>query len=607
MPARTNTRRPRSASRARAAATQSRTTGPSKDYLPGKPAGHHYYVLDIPHRETIRAAQLGARYVERMDPAAKPNIQGWVFVGPSVPDELRPYLCAKYTRQHWYQQDINRTAVTTPPVATYDTGKFTLREDQRAKRDILAELWAKGGPEVLEASQTGTGKTVTTVATVKALPGVLNVLVVAPKGALPGWYQHIRDAGDGGKRWLRITPQSLIHCLSIPAKSRVKNSSRARELRIQHGVPLVRWDAIIVDESHLRANPTSQQSRILDKLISHSNAFVLNLSATPGESPAKLAYLHRGFSYATGATVRAQLRPAEYAAWCARHGMTVRESKGALTWEPNPEDAHTLHRLLFATEPRWAVTGAPAYWPEMERSGVPIELGPAERVAYNTVWAEFEREMQLLAARRLRAERGGNTREAARLRTAAREAQIRYRQKAGIIRAPYVADYVIDQVEAGYQVAVSCEFTNSTLAAIHDALVERGITPAHHTGNNVSTREQDRQSYQRGETPVILFSTTASINLHAGDTAVGGNTVPRLTVVSDMRWRGIDALQVEGRGQRNGQAAPARYIYAMDTIEERVIAVMLRKVQTLHTLTGQDSSLITDLAEEIGVALYDED
>lgn len=609
MAGRTNTKKPRSGGRTPRKGKHAHPgyAYAGKDYLPAKPEGQYYYVLDVPHDELARVAHHGARYVERMDQAAPPNVQGWVYVGSRLPEALQPFMCAKWTREHWFQQSINGIHPTTAPEPTYDMGIFELRQDQITKRDVITKLWESGGPDALEASATGTGKTVTALSAVKSLPNVLNVLIVAPKGALPGWYQHIRDAGDGGKRWLRTTPQSLIKLLSIPNKSRVKDSSRARELRIEHGVPLVKWDVIVVDESHLRSNPGSQQSRILDKLIAHNNAFVLNLSATPGESPAKLAYLHRGFAWATGNTVRSRLHPDEYADWCKRAGMSVRATGTGLAWDPNPNDAETLHHFLFEGDRAWAVTGSPAHWPEMDRSGVPVELTPSEMHAYNTLWDEFQGQMQLLAVRQRRAARSGDARAANRLRQEAREAQIRYRQKAGIIRAPHVADYVCDQVDAGHQVAVSFEFTNSTLMAVHEELTARGITPAHHTGNNVATREQERAAYQQGKTPVILFSTTASINLHAGDQAVDGNDVPRLTVVSDTRWRGIDALQVEGRSQRNGRKANCKYMFALGTIEERVIKVMLRKMQTLHTVTGRDADIIDDVAAEMGFNLFDED
>lgn len=578
-----------------------------KDQIPPCPDGHHYWVLDVPYDELARVAHHGARYVELMKPSDPVNVQGWVYVGTRVPESLKPFSCSRWTREHWFQQDLNNIAPTSAPPPTFDMGKFTLRPDQIEKRDTFVNLWAAGGPESIDSSSTGVGKTMTALASVKALPNVLNVLIVAPKGALPGWYQHLRDAGDGGKRWLRTSPQSLLKLLSIPREARVKDKSLANERRIEHGVPLVKWDVIICDEAHIRTNPFSQQSRILDKLIAHNNAFVLNLSATPGESPAKMAYLHRGFAFATGNTVHARLNPTAYAEWCQRAGMQVRATASGLIWEPNPSDADSIHHFLFNTSPAWAVTGAPAHWPEKERTAVPVELSPTEMSAYNTLWDEFSATMTMLARRRRRAQQSGDRAETQRLRQEARDAQIRYRQKAGILRAPHVADYVVDLVESGYQAAVSFEFTNSTLLAVHEQLVERGISPAWHTGQNLPTREKEREAYQQGRTPVILFSTTASINLHAGDVAVGGNDVPRITVVADPRWRGIDALQIEGRSQRNGTFAPVRYIYALDTIDERVVKVMLRKMATVHAVTGQNDELIHAVAEEIGIDLYAED
>lgn len=578
-----------------------------KNRVPPRKPGEHYWVLEVPYDELPRVAHHGARYIELMNPTDPINVQGWVYVGTRVPESLKPFMCARWSREHWMQQELNEIAPTEPPEPTYDMGKYVLRSDQIEKRDTLIKLWSAGGPDAVDSSSTGVGKTVTALATVKALPNVLNVLIIAPKGALPGWYQHLRDAGDGGKRWLRTSPQSLLKMLTIPKQARVKDKSQSNEARVEYGVPLVKWDVIICDEAHIRSNPLSQQSRILDKLIAHNNAFVLNLSATPAESPARLAYLHRGLAFATGNTVHARLNADAYAEWCQRAGMPVRATATGLVWDPNPDDASTMHDFLYNTTPTWAVTGSPKHWPEMQRTAVPVELTPAEMDAYNTLWDEFSSTMSMLNRRRRRAHDKGDAAEAQRLRNEARDAQIRYRQKAGILRAPHVADYVVNLVEAGYQVAVSFEFTNSTLIAAHDALTERGITPAWHTGQNVATREKERIAYQQGRTPVILFSTTSSINLHSGETAVDGNTVPRITVVADPRWSGTAQMQIDGRSQRNGTFAPIRLMYACDTIDERVVEVMLRKMATLHTLTGKDDDLVHAVAREMGIDLYDED
>lgn len=579
----------------------------NKNSLPTRPPDSYYYVLDVPFHARDRAAHYGAVYVERMQPRQAPNVHAWVYVGRRLPEGLKPYACTRYTRHAWYQADLNDTAPTTAPEPDHSLGMYTLREDQAAKRDSELYLWQAGGPGVLDCSTTGVGKTLTTLATVKALPGVLNVLIVAPKGALPGWYQHLRDAGDGGKRWCRVNYESIRNLLSMPKQAKVKDKSKANNNRVDLGEPLVKWDVIICDEAHVRGNPASQLERTLQKLIAYNNAFVVNVSATVTESPAKGAFLHRELAFASGNTINRSLNIDDYAQWCQRVGISVTTSGSGLKWTPNTDDAETYHHFLFNTTPTWAVTGTPSHWPKPERLPHPVELTPEELTNYNVLWEQFQNTMAQLQSRRASAYKARDQRAIRQVLQAGREAQIRYRQKASILRAPHVADYIVSQVDNGYQVAASFEFTNSTLVAVHNELVARGIAPAHHTGNNTATREQERIAYQQGKTPVILFSTTASINLHSGETAVQGNAKPRMTVVADPRWQGIAAIQIEGRSQRNGTFAPVRYMYALDTVEERVIKRMLEKMKTVQAIVGGDDNLLDDIASEMGITLFGED
>lgn len=578
-----------------------------KYLIPDCPAGHRYWVLEVPHHEQGRIAHHGAKYVEVLDPRRARNVRGWVYVGAYLPESLQPYEAAPYSLQAWYQDDLNGTAPTVAPGSDFTTGTYNLREDQIAKRDTALHLWQSGGPEILDSSSTGVGKTLTNVAIVKALPDVLNVLVIAPKGVLPNWWLHLRDAGDGGKRWLRINYESVRNLLSLPtAVTNLKRAGSRNAKRVDVGVPMVRWDVIICDESQLRGNPHSLQSRTIDKLIAHNNAFVLNLSATPGDSPAKLSYLHRGLAHATGDRVAVSLSPESYADWAVRHGLNVRATKTTLKWEPNSSDAATINQYLFAATPTWSVTGKPEHWPEQVRIPFPVELTSAERLQYQEAWAEFSSRMRQLSTQMQAARRRGSARAINEVRKAGLEAQIRYRQKAAVIRAPHVAAHIKDLIDQGYQVAASFEFTNSSLTAARDALDALNIPTALHTGSNTSTREDERIAYQRGEFQAILFSTTAGINLHAGDTAVEGNNAPRITVIADPRWTGVAALQIEGRGQRNGTDAPAHYMYALGTIEEKVMKRMLMKMKTTKAIVGQDTFSLDDIAADMGFDLFDE-
>lgn len=561
---------------------------------PGK--GQRVWFLDIPYEHRGIATAHRAEWF--------PNL-GWAYVGTSLPSGLANYRPRRYSWEEWLEEDYLGHHRPTDPAPAPDpsTGSFTPRRDQL--EDVRSMLMARkaGSPEFLIGSEVGTGKTLVTIAGVKRMANVKNVLIMCPASARAGWRLHLKEMGDGGKNWCIINYESNKKLLTVPKSAQGANQrTRTKNLRIaSQGTSRVDWDVVITDESHRISNPEAQQTRACERIIAGPNnrsAFVIRVSATAGSNPAELSYLHRMFAWRDGRQVKAITSSEEYAEWCQSKGIAVDLSGfgGKLKWTGTELDLKKMNRLIYGGEIPTGIRRVPD-WPGWVRIPVPVELTTEERVAYDAEWSAFEAARAKAVKARLAGSMSPAKVKAARMQGMA--ALTRYRQKAGILRAPGSADFIADMVAKGKQVAVSCEYLG-TVEALQEELIRRKVPVVTFTGANPNEREDNRVAYQRGQAKAIIFTVTESINLHAGEKGVGGNSAPRITYVAEPRWSPKKTLQIEGRGQRNGTQAPIFYAFAVDTVEEKVIFTVIEGMKNTAMINGADTAPFVGLAEAIG-------
>lgn len=481
-----------------------------------------------------------------------------------------------------------------------------LRKDQLQDMKTLLLARQAGAPEVLIANDVGTGKTALATAMVKRMGNVHNVLVVAPLAVIPGWRVHLEAMGDGGKRWTLINYESVKRLLHTPASAANAKKTRTKNLRmVKDGIPRVQWDVIIADESHYLANPEALRSRTVEKLIAGPEghpAFVLRLSATAGSDIAQLSYLHRGLLWGDGRAPRTHITADEYVAWCESHGFSVARSGygNALKWEgEGARELEAMSRLIFQGETRWGIRRRPD-WPEQQRFPVPVELTDEEMDAYEAEWALFQDALRKIEREKKTGAGAHTARAEATARARGLAALIRYRQKAGQVRAPGTVEFAIEMLRKGKQVAISAEYIG-TVNRLLEEFEAHKVPVAIFTGQNPDTREDERIEYQRGQKRVIIYTPPEGFNLHAGETAVGGNNVPRVTVVAEPRWSPKKALQAEGRSHRNGTDAPVYYTYAVGTVEEKVIRKVIDGMKNTTIINGEDAAPFDGLADTLGV------
>jgi len=530
----------------------------AKKPVPERPApgpGERVWVLAVP----FRAPAPGAQW--------RPDLQAHVWVGATLPPELRPYESAPYTFERFLEDELNAEPRPVPPARP-----LTPREEQWAGADAVVAHAEAGGRVFLLGDDPGVGKTGTAILAAREIAeqrGGNRILVVADRPAaitIPHWTRSIAGFGDGGLRWCVTTWDRLAKVTKLG------------------------FDVVIGDEAHMVRHTTTQRWKHW-KAVSGAGRvkdapFVLAATATPAHTPLELPYLAPQFAQHHDEPLKAW---SDLPARLAALGFAVEKGRYGWQWTEDPDarraDLARLQGWLTDAEPP-ATLHRPAPWGPVSVTGTPVALTPAERASYESGWQEFRAEMQL--ARKGRQSARG------------RAALLRFRQKAGLIRVQATVDWVKAQVEAERQVAVSVEFVETAADPIREALLDAGVAVASIYGRDRFDVEAERLRFQSGKAPVCVFTVTASISLHAGELLPDGSTAsdaPRVGLFHQPRFSGIQARQVTGRTHRDGKTSPWRVAYAEDTVEEQVARVMVERLAVTGSTAGADTSSLQEIAE----------
>lgn len=450
---------------------------------------------------------------------------------------------------------------------------FLPRPHQISARDAILKARDEGRPGFLLGDLTGLGKTLSAWLAVAAMPEA-EVLVICPKGAIPQWRRTIARSGAAPKQVTILNFEKTKSLLAPPAAS-LKRSTRAKNNELaKHGVPKRIWPIVVIDESHRIRNPNSQQGMVC-RQMADAATFTLYLSATAGQSPHELSYIGQLLGAPTLDAYRILMKQ-----------LGIKGAKGRWKnwrWEANERDRKVMSEKLYKGSAAIGLRRRPeeiAGWPEVQRELAPIALEPAERKLYDATWREFRKELGLL---------GGSTRK-----PVGWAADLRFRQKASLLRIGGTADFVCDLLDNDQQVAVSVAFLE-TSAMLAEKLTGRGWRVGEINGERTGeVNEATRIAFQTGSLDVVIFTVTESISLHRGEMA--GGDKERSLVVHDMRHSAIQLQQIEGRCHRDGQHATIYYAYAEDTVEEKVAGTVVARMAAMDGMAGDDTELLEAIA-----------
>lgn len=552
-------------------------------------AGERLWFLDVPFR--TRAP--GATY----DPARKLHL----YRGDRLPAELDPFRSASHTWLRWLEDDANGTTPASDDTAIHGPRMVPrqIQIDGAAAISDAASGQFGGHPArgVLVTDDVGTGKTLTAwlgALAVARARGAKNVLVLVdrPKQVtIAHWRRTILAAGEQNLRVLICSPDELARLLV-------------------RGRPRWPMDLVIADECHLYRNLETQRVQRFRRITRFKDAherapFVIYLTATPANHPAELTYL---------APLLAQVhdeptqRWEDFGARLAEADLPVSRVYGKWGWDETAAASATLQTAATTRVRTWLTDADPplaihraASWGPAPLDLMPVTLSPSELLAYRTAWSEFENALADLAADvTLRSNPAARTAKG-------RAAVLRLRQKASLLRVGITADWALACVEAGRQAVISCEFVGAAADPIAAAIQAAGVGVARLYGGAGSGRdlEKERLDFQRGASPVVVFTPTTSLSLHANESlgpAGKASGAAREGLMHNVRYSGLQGRQILGRSHRDHQICPWWLAYAEGTVEETIAQIMIGRFKSTNDVAGADSAALIHVAVALGVS-----
>ncbi|OAK51569.1 DEAD/DEAH box helicase [Rhodococcoides kyotonense] len=559
--------------------------------------GERVWVLDVPFEDRSLASASGARWY--------PGPRVFAYYGTELPDALASFESMPYSLQRWVEDDANETWRDEVVHERSMKPRETQLESVRRHLDALDN----GFPYFAQMDSTGLGKTLAVCEAVRQMddPAISTVLVVAPKGALPGWRRTIADTEADldpadRKRWLLVTYQSTKKLLTVPEDTDLGKRKKTQNKRtIALGELRFDIDVVIADESHALMNIESQQSQIIWRYQEAARAVVW-MSATPGYQPMHFAYMARAIEQSRGNEPIVDddslgyAVTTQWATFLENAGFALKEGKagGLKSWRWEPEDAarrdrdiSTIHRWLAGGAVPWSIS-RPS--PPTPREPLGQELTAAQKRLYNSAWVDYRKELGLPLWKSV----GGK--RVLQKNPSTRAATLRFRQKCSYLRIPASADQVRSWVREGNQVFVSM-FYRESVAALAETLRDEGLDVAVVDGSMSSANQEiEIRRFQTGAARVIISTTTSAINLHAGELLLPERTVstaaPRVTLIHDPRWTPIDIRQIEGRANRidkdhNHTTSTCYYGFAEGTVEEEMVLTGIERIADLGSIVGQ--------------------
>lgn len=520
---------------------------------------------------------------------------------------LPPGLVSSQVPKHTWEAHIQRLINGETTEINGGAG-VTPRDDHQAHLiRSITESHQTGNPGFVLSYPTGFGKTYVAIGAINQIKPK-RVLVIAPLAYTDGWRAAIARAATGTTEWVVINPDRLASTFRLPSDLPPLYTYSVEDrssVALDEGIPITDFDIVITDEAQVFAHVESQRTRLWQTLIGwddnggYPSSFTLNLSATNWSKPAETVSAAHILAAARQIRVPSMLETVvAYDQWLQHNfQLTYDLTGGRWHWQQNLNELNRLTEALYS-----AGMGASARREELGmgdqvRTLHTFQLTAAERALYPQSWRSFLVEM-------------GKTITSEEEPADPRAQHQRHVQKAAIIKAPYVADLVVDCLESGYQVIVPA-WLSTTITELLTQISKKAqdrIGPAPAGGRWVISltgtdtgkiRDTKIRGFQAGFFPVIVTSVSTGISLHANQEHGGfdgqpATPTPRVTVFGDIRWGGKQSLQAEGRGARDGENADAIYCVALDTAEVRAMANVFRDLTDTRALGVGKGLALTD-------------
>lgn len=421
---------------------------------------------------------------------------------------------------------------------------------QQPRVDRLVEI-LRNHNAALDASATGTGKTVVALAVANTLN--LNPLVVAPKSVITMWHEMSRSMN--------------VKLMDVVNLEKLK-TGKTQWLK-KNGPKTFKWNLpadgfIILDECHKVSGQDTLNSRML-AMAKVQKLKVLTMSATPFDSPLKmrtLGYLYGLHNYNT----------ADFWRFCRAHGCQPAIFHRGLEFPKGAgakKHLAKLHAEIAHLMVRQTIDEIPGF-PENQIYCDLYDLAKDYTAEINSIESEFT----------------GVLKDKPK---SAIEAQIRARQKTELYKVPLLIDLAEDMLAEGCSVVIFVTF-RETVAQLVRGLHRHDISTII-GGQSPNERDGELARFQTDQSTVCVATIQSggqSVNLHHTETSVR----PRRTLITP-NFSAVDFTQCFGRIHRATALSKSiqRIILAAGTVEEKnVYPAVQRKLGNISTLVDGDLS-----------------
>jgi len=399
-----------------------------------------------------------------------------------------------------------------------------------------------------DGSDTGTGKTVVSIAVAKSLG--LTPFVICPKAVVPSW-----------KEWIKRFGYENVHAWNYE-KLRRGNTDfyQNGEFRLN-----AKGVLLIFDEDHRCKGSKSENAKMMVS-AKRAGYKILMLGATSCTNPIEM----RALGY-----VLELHNDRGWWNWCLKNGCK-RGTFGGLKFVGSKAALKRIHDHIYkqGRGSRIRVKDLPpGSFPDslISADGYDIESRSAIELAYSDLKAD------LLA---LDDKREGDDMDSPLV------LQLRARQEVELLKVPLFESLARDALEEGNAVAIFVNFRD-TLEGLHRRLAGEHEISLIHGGQDDYDRVLEIRKFQQGGTRICLCMTQAGgtgISLHDET-----GEFPRVSLISPS-FSAVDLRQVLGRIHRAGSKSHAvqKIVFANDTVEMRVCKAVRQKLNNLDLINDDE-------------------
>jgi len=421
---------------------------------------------------------------------------------------------------------------------------------------------------VLDASDTGTGKTYTAIASCAQLG--FEPIIICPKTVMANW-RIVCEYFEISK-YLIVNYETIRLCKYYVGDKRIKYKYLKYYPQTNNTIEKFVWNhtemspntVFIFDEAHKCSDIGTLNAKLLLSAKMTTNFPLILLSATISDNTEKFKLFFYILNFIDKQTVEANnidfvsyMRIVEQ--WMSR------EAKPMVR----------IHRMLYpARASRMSIDVLGDLFPQTQIVAQPYTMGRKEERLIEKEYQTISQCLEELSDKR-KADKGNPL-----VRI------LRARQKIELLKIPTFVELAKDYISEGFSVVVFVNFTN-TLQSIAKMLSTDCLIYGEQSD---SEREKNINNFQSNKSNIIIC------NIRAGGVGISLHDIhgkhPRVSLISPT-FSSIDLTQALGRIHRaNGMSKSLqRIIYCAGTVEEKIADKVRIKLRDMGNLNNGDLDL----------------